>query len=99
MDDTYHYPAPLMNLLVDAIPALCKSKMDVITFFRGAGVARAALTDVEDRVRRDREGIGKHEMARLILTRINEMGGDDGLRQRREVLKRVTEWEDFTTCW
>lgn len=38
-DITFHYPPELFNLLVDAIPALNKSKNDVVIFFRGAGVA------------------------------------------------------------
>ena len=29
---------------------------------------------------------------------VNE-GGDATLRQRREIVRRVVEWEDFLTCW
>src|SRR5947208_3627659 len=67
MEVTDHYPAPLMSLLVDAIPALCKSKMDVLTFFRGAGVDRSLRAGIAERVRRDRESIGKREIARTEL--------------------------------
>lgn len=35
MDDRYHYPADVFNLLVDTIPLLCKSKKDVMLFLEG----------------------------------------------------------------
>ena len=37
-------------------------------------------------------------MVRTTLTRLNERG-EAALRERREILKRVTEFEDFSTCW
>ena len=33
-----------------------------------------------------------------MLTRLNE-AGDAAIRERREIVKRVVEFEDFTTCW
>jgi len=94
----YHYPPELMNLLIDAIPRLFKSKTDVLLFFRGAGVANTMLADLAAKVEADRGSILKAEIARTVLTRLNE-GGDGTLRERREVLKRVYEFEDFSTCW
>jgi len=41
---------------------------------------------------------GPDEIARTVLRRTNEVG-DSGLRARREVLRRVVEWEDYSTCW
>jgi hypothetical protein len=35
---------------------------------------------------------------RTILQRLNEFG-ERALRERREILKRVVEFEDFSTCW
>lgn len=35
---------------------------------------------------------------RTVITRVNEEG-DSGLRARREIVRRVVEWEDFSTCW
>lgn len=37
-------------------------------------------------------------MARTVLTRLNERG-EATFRERREVLKRVVEFESFSTCW
>lgn len=98
VDLAFHYPPDLLNLLVDAIPRLVRSKPDVLLFFRGAGVAPTLTSDLAARVAQDPDNIGKFEIARTVLTRLNEKG-DATLQQRREVLKRVTQWEDFSTCW
>lgn len=39
MEESYHYPPEVINLLVDTVPLLCGSKNDVLVFFRGAGVS------------------------------------------------------------
>jgi len=98
MDDTYHYPPEVLNLLVDTVPLLVKSKNDVLVFFRGAGVSESDMADLKLRVKTDRENINKYEITRTVVQRINEKG-DSGLRMRREVVKRVVEFEDFSTCW
>lgn len=98
MDYSYHYPPEIFNLLVDTIPLLCRSKRDVITFFRGAGVNESLLQDLAHRVENDRQGINKYEITRTTLERINQKG-DAGLRARREVIKRVVSFDAFLTCW
>lgn len=99
MDDiVFHYPPELLNLLIDAIPRLCRSKKDVLLFFRGAGVAEATLRDLSAVVRSEPESVTKFSIVRTVLTRLNERG-EQTLRERREVLKRVVEFEDFSTCW
>src|SRR3569832_424437 len=95
---TYHYSADLMALLVEAIPALNKSKVDVITFFRGAGVSPVYFADLERQVLVNRHSIGKHVIVRTVLVRLNERG-DLALRERRDVLRRVVEFENFSMCW
>ncbi|MEO5956488.1 MAG: restriction endonuclease [Nitrospiraceae bacterium] len=98
MNIPHHYPPELLSLLVDTIPLLFRSKKDVVTFFHGAGVPSSLLTDIRTRVETAKAGINKYEIVRTILVRLND-GGDATLRQRREVLKRVVEFEDFSTCW
>ena len=98
MDIIFHYPPELLNLLIDCIPALIRGKTDVILFFKGSGVSVSMIKDLEERLSKDRNSLGKHEIARTVLRRLNEKG-EASLRERREVLKRVTEWEDFSTCW
>jgi len=89
-DDVYHYPPDLMALLTDAIPLLCRSRADVLTFFRGCGVPAGMTDDL-------RRWFSKHEITRAVLARLNE-GGDRMLAQRRELIKRVTQFQDFSVC-
>jgi restriction system protein len=97
-DDAYHYPPEVLNLLVDVIPLLCRSKKDVITFFRSAGVGEVIVRPWESRLRRDRDSVYKHEIARDVLSKVNE-AGDSGLAARREIIKRIVDRDDFSTCW
>jgi restriction system protein len=98
MDIVFHYPPELFNLLVEAIPRLCRSKKDVLLFFRGAGVGPKALAAATHAVRTDPDAITKFAIVRDVLTTLNT-AGEATLRERREVLKRVVEFEDFSTCW
>ncbi|NLZ53260.1 MAG: restriction endonuclease [Thermoanaerobacteraceae bacterium] len=95
---TYHYPPDLLNLLVDTLPLLNRSKRDLILFFKGAGVEPKYISDIEEIVSVNRDSISKYEIARTILERLNE-AGDKTLRARREIIKRVVEFEDFSCCW
>jgi hypothetical protein len=98
MADHFHYPPEVFSLLVDTIPLLCRSKKDVLLFFQGAGVSPEDLADVSRTVRTNAPSISKYEIARTVLTKMNARG-DSGLRSRRELLKRVTEFEDYSSCW
>lgn len=98
MSVVYHYSSDLLQLLVDTIEVLCRSKRDVILFFRGVGVHGQLIDDLAEQVRRDPDSIKKREIAQQLLVLVNE-GGNATLRQRREIVKRVVEWEDFSTCW
>lgn len=96
--DSFHYPPELFELLIETIPLLNRSKESVLLFFRGAGVADSLTQDLYTRVKTDKVNINKYEIARVILTRINEKT-DLYIRERRELLKRVVEFESFTNCW
>jgi restriction system protein len=98
MDIIFQYPPELLQLLVQTVPLLCRSKKDVLLFFRGAGMDFQFIEDLWDQVDQNRESISKYELTRIMLTRLNEKG-EVTLRERREILKRVTEFEDFSTCW
>lgn len=98
IDITFQYPPELMNLLIDTIPLLNRSKNDVLLFFRGAGVPNSLLNDIAQKIQLNSNSVNKYEIARIILIRLNEKG-EPALRQRREILKRVTEFESFSTCW
>jgi restriction endonuclease Mrr len=94
----HHYPPELLKLLVDTIPLLCRSKKDVLVFFQGAGVAAELMEDYQRKVAVARDTVNKYEITREVLVRLNDRG-EATLRERREVLKRVIECEDFSTCW
>jgi restriction system protein len=98
VDLTFHYPPELFQLLVAALPKLCRSKKDLLLFFRGAGVANDLVADLWETVAQDPNSIYKAEIARRVLTRLNERG-EAALGERREVLRRVVEFEDFSVCW
>jgi len=98
VDIVFHYPPDLLALLIDTIPRLCKGKKDVFLFFKGAGLEAHYTADLEARFSADKDSVGKWEIARTVLTRLNERG-EPALRERREVLKRVEQFTDFSTCW
>jgi restriction system protein len=98
MDITFHYPPELMSLLIDTVPLLCRSKQDTLLFLKGAGVADSLTSDLSTIVRTNRGQTTKYAIVRTVLTRLNERG-EAALRERREVLKRIIEFDDFSTCW
>src|SRR5688572_24655350 len=91
IDITYHYPPELLELLCDAIPVLFRSKQAVIDFFVGAGVLQELLSDWKLKLKQDKDGVKKHELARSVLCRLND-AGEPALTMRREVLKRVSQF-------
>jgi hypothetical protein len=98
MDISFHYPPELLNLLIDTLPKLCKSKKDLLQFFRGAGITPQVLDPYETLLRTKKNDFNKYPVTRELLTKLNELG-EKGLRERREILKRVTEFNDFSVCW
>jgi len=98
MDSLFHYPPDVFNLLIDTIPRLCKSKQDVLLFLKGAGVPDADLANMQSQVQKNRDAVNKFEIVRDVLTKVN-VRGEAGLRSRREIIKRVVEFEEFSMCW
>jgi restriction endonuclease Mrr len=97
MDD-YHFPPELFSLLKDAIPKLVRSKKDVLQVFRGAGVQSRTYRQLDCTVSKNPDSLYKYEIARKLLEDLNERG-EAALAERRELLKCVVEWDDFSTCW
>lgn len=98
MAERFHFPPEVFNLLVDTIPLLCRSKKDVVIFFQGAGVTQDDLGEVAHIVQANPGSINKYDIARNVLTKVNARG-DSGLGARREIIKRIVEFEEFSTCW
>jgi restriction system protein len=97
-DEAWHYPPELVDLTVKAVSLLNKGKEGELDFFRGAGVPRTMLADLEQQVAIDRNAISKAEIARRVITRLND-GGNAMIRPRREILNRIVRWESFEQCW
>jgi restriction system protein len=97
-DITFQYPPELFTLLIEAISVLNRGKKDMLLFFRGAGVTETMTADLAERLRIDKNSIGKREIAQTVLERLN-VKGEPALRERREILKRVVEFTNFDTCW
>lgn len=98
MAEAFHYPPELFELLIETIARLSRGKKGVVLFLRGAGVADEDLAEVEHAVATNPNSINKFEIVRKVLTQVNARG-DNGLRPRREIIKRVVEFESFETCW
>ncbi|KVG84549.1 restriction endonuclease [Burkholderia ubonensis] len=98
MAEAFHYPPELFELLVETIARLSRAKKGVVLFLRGAGVADEDIAEVERTVATSPDSINKFEIVRKVLTKVNARG-DSGLRPRREIIKRVVEFESFDTCW
>lgn len=98
VDISYHYPPELLELLCDTVPLLFRSKQGVIDFFVGAGVPGSMLADWKQKLKQDRESVRKHELVRSVIRRLNE-AGEPALTQRREVLKRVAQFDEYSSCW
>lgn len=98
MANPFHYPPEIIILLTDTIPLLCRSKKEVILFLQGAGVESADLAEMASLVQRNPSSVNKFEIVRDVITKLN-LRGDSGLRARREIIKRVVEFENFESCW
>lgn len=97
-DSFFHYPPDLFDLIVQTIPLLNRSKQSVLIFFKGAGVSENIFSDISEQLQRNRSSMNKYEISRTILERINK-DSDQFLRQRREIIKRIVEFEAFSNCW
>jgi len=83
---------------VKAVSLLNKGKKDELDFFRGAGVPHTMLADIEEEVAINRQAISKAEIARRVITRMND-AGDGMIGPRREILNRIVRTESFEQCW
>jgi hypothetical protein len=96
-DVLFHYPPALFELLINAVHYLNRGKKGVFLFFQGSGVPNKIIDPVHRQWKID-NSIAKREIARQILTAINQHG-DIYLRQRREIIKRIVEFDDFSLCY
>ncbi len=97
-DEAFHFQPDFLSLLIDTIPKLVRTKREVLLFFRGAGVPEPDFRDLGDLLATSPHDLNKYGMTREILARLNA-AGDHRIAARREVVRRVVEFEDFTACY
>ncbi|MGW9173777.1 restriction endonuclease [Streptomyces decoyicus] len=61
-------------------------------------MSETLLAPIRQQLAIDRGSVNKFKLVRTVLVQLNEQG-DRGLGVRRALLKRVTEFEDFSTLW
>lgn len=96
--DPYHFTPEVLSVSVDALVNVTRGKHDVIVWLRSAGISEKLLAPWREKLNANKDEVSKAAIARDILCKLNE-GGDGLLRQRREVIKRLVETDDFSSCW
>ena len=98
MDTFFHFPPDLFNLLVDTIPRLNKSKRDLLIFFQSVGVPEGYLRPFYDLLNSNNSQFKKFNVTRELLRILNQQT-DKMLGVRRQLLKRVIEFDSFDACF
>jgi len=96
--DPFHWDAELLNLFIDVVPKLVRGKRDVLLFFRSCGVDVPLLGELGRQLRQDADSISKYDIARRVLTHVNELG-NQGIGIRRHVARSVVDWSNFGQSW
>jgi restriction system protein len=96
-DPAFHFPPDVFSAIVDAVPLLTRGKKEVLTFFQGCGVAAPRLRALAVRIDAAPK-LSKYEITRELLTELNAKG-DAGLSARRQVIRRIAEFDDYASCY
>src|SRR5271166_4832188 len=98
LDRSYHYPVEVLELFVETIPRLIKTRADIFGFFEDAGAPKELIAEWRAKLHPGRMNISKFHLARGLLRGLNALG-DDGHAVRREVLSRLARHVDFSAGW
>jgi len=98
LDRSYHYPPEVLELLVDTIPRLIKTKAGLLEFFEETGAPQQLLAEWRTKLRQDRASVSKYHLARGLLRGLNALG-DEARPVRHEVLRRLARQADFSAGW
>ena len=98
LDRSYHYPPDVLELLVDTIPRLIKSKAGLLDFFEQAGTPEELIAEWRTKLRQDRMSVSKYHLARGVLRGLNALG-DEARPVRHQVLSRLARHADFSAGW
>jgi restriction system protein len=98
LDRSYHYPPEVLELLVDTIPRLIKSKAGLLEFFEETGAPQELIAEWRTKLRQDRMSVSKYHLARGLLRGLNALG-DEARPVRHQVLSRLARHGDFSAGW
>ena len=98
LDRSYRYPPEVLELLVDTIPRLIKTKASLLEFFEDAGAPRELIAEWRGKLNRDRMGVSKYHLAWGLLRGLNALG-DEARPVRHELLRRLARHADFSAGW
>ena len=88
LDRSYHYPPDVLELLVDTIPRLIKSKASLLEFFEQAGTPEELIAEWRTKLRQDRMSVSKYHIARGVLRGLNALG-DEARPVRHQVFRHL----------
>jgi hypothetical protein len=57
LNEVFHYPPDLFELVVQTIPLLNRSKRSVLLFFKGAGVQEKLIADITNILSTNRDSM------------------------------------------
>src|SRR5512147_1395455 len=98
LDRSYLYPPDVLELLVDTIPRLIKTKAGLLDFFEEAGTPEELVAEWRTKLNRDRMSVSKYHLARGLLRGLNALG-DEARPVRHQVLRRLARHADFSAGW
>ena len=98
MNEAYHYPPDVLDLLVETIPRLTKSKRNVLMFYEGAGVPRSLITDRAEAIGDRENSIPKAAIVRTVLQRLQRSSGTVAELTQADLPLRRCDWKQNQTC-
>jgi len=96
--ENHLFPPEVFRLTVEAIACVHRGKRDILNFFEMCGVEPGDLAGARAVYALDPDGTKKTAIAATVLHALIKKQ-DDAIFQRREILRRLSQNEDFGSCW
>jgi hypothetical protein len=96
--ENHLFPPEVFRLTVEAIACVHRGKRDIFNFFEMCGVEPQDLAEARAMYAANQDGTRKTVIAETVL-HILIKKKDAALFPRREILRRLSQYEDFGSCW
>src|ERR1700682_4557815 len=96
--ENHLFPPEVFRLTVETIACVHKGKRDIFNFFKMCDVDDSDLAEANRLYSVDPDGTRKTAIAESVLHRLIKKQ-DAAIFQRREILRRLSQYEDFGSCW